>query len=178
MALGATIYKVELNISDMDRHYYQTHNLRVAQHPSETVARMMLRIVCFAKYASEGLEFGAGISSEDEPDIMQRSLSGETELWLDLGMPSEKRIRQACGKSKNVVIVAYSARSALPWKAQIEASLQRFDNLSLLFCSDESLAELESLCQRNMELQVSCQDGTLWLNGNEKNIEVNFETWN
>lgn len=77
MAQNATIYKVELSVSDMDRHYYETHKLTVAKHPSETVERLMVRIVAFALNAHENLEMTKGISTDGEPDIWQKSLSGE-----------------------------------------------------------------------------------------------------
>ena len=90
MAQNATIYKVELSVSDMDRHYYETHKLTVAKHPSETDERLMVRILAFALNAHEQLEMTKGLSTDDEPDIWQKSLSGELELWVALGLPGEK----------------------------------------------------------------------------------------
>ena len=95
MALKATIYKTELAIADMTRHYYQTHSLTLAQHPSETLERMMLRLVAFALCADERLLFGKGISEDSEPDLWQHNLSGEIELWVELGLPDEKLLRRA-----------------------------------------------------------------------------------
>ena len=112
MAQKSTIYKVELSVSDMDRHYYETHKLTVAKHPSETDERMMVRILAFALNAHEHLEMTKGISTDDEPDIWQKSLSGELELWVSLGLPSEKIIRQSCGKANEVIIYAYGFRNA------------------------------------------------------------------
>ncbi|HBN32151.1 MAG TPA: hypothetical protein DD416_13230, partial [Rhodobacteraceae bacterium] len=99
MAQKSTIYKVELSVSDMDRHYYETHKLTVAKHPSETAERLMVRILAFALNANEQLEMTRGLSTDDEPDIWQKSLSGELELWVALGLPSEKVVRQSCGKA-------------------------------------------------------------------------------
>ena len=65
MALKSTIYKAELQIADMDRHYYADHALTVARHPSETDDRMMVRIVAFALFAHERLEFCKGLSDVD-----------------------------------------------------------------------------------------------------------------
>ncbi len=73
MAQKATIYKVELSVSDMDRHYYETHNLTVAKHPSETDERLMVRILAFALNAHEKLEFSRGISTDGEPDIWTKN---------------------------------------------------------------------------------------------------------
>ena len=97
MALKATVYKAELSISDMDRHYYATHALTLAQHPSETAARLMVRVLAFALYARAGLEFGRGLSSDDEADLWAHSLTGEIELWIYLGQPEESRARRPCG---------------------------------------------------------------------------------
>ena len=102
MAIKSTIFKAELQISDMDRHYYQTHVLTIARHPSETDERMMVRILAFALNADEALEFTKGISTQDEPDIWRKSLSGEIECWIDLGQPDEKRIRKACGDPESL----------------------------------------------------------------------------
>ena len=104
MAQKSTIYKAELSISDMDRHYYETHKLTVAKHPSETDERLMVRLLAFALSAREQLEFSKGLSSDDEPDVWEKSLSGEIELWITLGLPSEKIVRQSCGKAREVVV--------------------------------------------------------------------------
>src|SRR5512140_2978261 len=100
MALKATIYKAELVLSDLDRGYYAQHALILAQHPSETVARMMLRLAVFAWHASESLQFTRGISVDDEPDLWAIAPSGEIEQWIELGEPDEKPLRKACGRAE------------------------------------------------------------------------------
>ena len=111
MALKATVHKAELQVSDMDRHYYASHNLMLAQHPSETDQRLMVRLLVFALFADERLEFGRGISTDDEPDLWRKSLTGEIEQWIELGQPDESRIRKACGRAREVVLVGYGGRS-------------------------------------------------------------------
>ena len=108
MAQKATIYKVELSVSDMDRHYYETHKLTVAKHPSETDERLMVRLLAFALSAREELEFSRGLSTDNEPDVWKKNFNGEIELWVTLGLPNEKIVRQSCGKAKEVII--YSSR--------------------------------------------------------------------
>jgi uncharacterized protein YaeQ len=115
MAQKATISKVELSVADMDRHYYEIHNLTVAKHPSETDQRLMVRILAFALNAYEQLEFTRGISRDDEPDIWQKSSSGELEPWVALGLPGEKIIRQSCGKANEVIVYCYGGRTAEMW---------------------------------------------------------------
>jgi len=93
VALKSSIYKVKLQVSDVDRGYYHAHQLTIALHPSETRERMMLRLLMFALYASPTLVFGKGISTDDEPDLWRKSLNGDISLWIELGQPSSKRIK-------------------------------------------------------------------------------------
>jgi len=159
MAQKATIYKVELSIADMDRHYYETHNLTVAKHPSETDERLMVRLLAFALNAHEKLEFTRGLSSDDEPDIWQKSLSGELELWVTLGLPGEKIIRQSCGKANEVIVYCYGGRTAETWWEKVKNSTTRFDNLQIINFSETDTNELGKQVSRSMKLQVNIQDG-------------------
>ena len=104
MALKSTIYKANLQIADMDRHYYAEHALAIACHPSETVQRMMIRVMVFALHAHEQLEFGKGISDAEEPDLWQKDLTGAIENWIEVGQPEERRILKACGRADQVII--------------------------------------------------------------------------
>lgn len=175
MALKATIYKAELMVSDMDRHHYQTYNLTIAQHPSETLERMMVRIAAFALNAAENLEFTRGLSTDDEPDLWAHSLSDETELWIELGQPDEKRIRKACNKSRTVMIYTYHGRAAQLWWEQMQNTCRRFDNLQVFNFDADAVARLEELVDRTMRLQASIQDGSLWLGNSNDTIELTPE---
>jgi uncharacterized protein YaeQ len=158
MALKATIHKAELTISDMDRHYYATHALTLAQHPSETDERLMVRLLAFALYADERLEFGRGLSSDDEPDVWLRERDGNIALWIELGQPDEARVRRACGKSAKVVVINYSGRASDLWWEKNAAALARSKNLSVLALSAEDTAALSGLLARGMRLQCLIQD--------------------
>jgi len=158
MAQKATIYKIELSVSDMDRHYYETHKLTVAKHPSETDERMMVRVLAFALNAHEHLEMTKGLSSDDEPDIWQKSLSGELELWVALGLPSDKIVRQSCGKSKEVIVYSYG-KAADVWWEKIKNSTTRFDNLQVIHLPETETRDLGDLASRSMKLQINIQDG-------------------
>lgn len=175
MAIKSTIYKANLQITDLDRGYYQGHNLTLALHPSETEQRMMLRLLAFALHADETLGFTKGISTDDEPDLWQKSLSDEIELWIDLGQPDEKRIRRACGRSRQVSIYCYNQRSTDPWWAQNKARLQRFNNLSVIQVNDDSSQQLTELVERSMRLQCTIQDGQIWFANDAVNIEIEME---
>jgi len=80
MAISSTINKVSLNIADMDRHYYESHELTVAQHPSETDFRFMVRLIAFMANASEMLSFTKGLSTDDEPELWKKTLTDDIEV--------------------------------------------------------------------------------------------------
>lgn len=177
MAQKSTVYKVELSVCDMDRHYYETHKLTVAKHPSETDERLMVRILAFALNAHEHLEMTKGISTDDEPDIWQKSLSGELELWIALGLPSEKVVRQSCGKADKVIIYLYGGRTAEMWWDKIKNSTTRFDNLLVVNLAENDTAALAKLASRAMKLQVNIQDGEVMVSVDDNIVYVTPVTW-
>ena len=152
---------LELQIADLDRNYYQNHALTVARHPSETDERMMVRVLAFAMYADEALSFGKGLSSEDEPDLWAKDLTGAIERWIEVGLPEEKRIRRACGRARQVVVVTYGGRVADMWWQQNKTALQRQDNLTVINLSTEDSRALASLAARGMQLQCTLQEAEL-----------------
>src|SRR5687768_11863492 len=107
MGSGATIYKIEVQIADMDRNYYHDHSLTIACHPSETEERLMVRLLAFLLHAHEALAFGRGLSTQDEPDLWRKDLTGIIEQWIEVGQPEERDIRRACGRAKQVTIIGY-----------------------------------------------------------------------
>jgi len=172
MALKATVHKLELQVSDMDRHYYATHELTLAQHPSETDARLMVRVLAFALFAHERLEFGRGLSSDDEPDLWRRALDGEIEQWIELGQPDESRVRKACGRARSVVVLGYGGRAFGLWWERNAAALARCRNLRVLELPAGCAEELASLLERGMRLQCLVQDGEVQLLGESGAVSV------
>lgn len=175
MALKATIFKADLNISDLDRHYYHSHNLTIAQHPSENDTRMMVRLLAFALNAHENLVFTKGLSTQDEPDLWQKSLSDEIELWIDLGNPDEKRIRQACGKAKQVIIYNYAGNSSEVWWQQIQPKLNRFSNLSVINIAEEHLESLSHMTRKQMSLTITIQDSELFISDESNSVQIEIK---
>jgi uncharacterized protein YaeQ len=170
MALGATICKADLNIVDMDRHYYQQHSLTVAQHPSENDERLMIRLLAFALHADEFLSFTKGLCTDDEPDLWQKSLSDEIELWIELGLPSEKRLKKACGRAQQVIVYSYGTGSAEQWWKQIQPQVARFKNLSVRHLDSSITSELAIGMQRNLDIQVSIQDSEVTWDSQQKTL--------
>lgn len=175
MAIKAAIVKARLQVSDMDRAYYNDLVLTIAQHPSETDERTMVRLLAFALHASEGLKFTEGVSADDEPDIWQKSLSGEIELWIDVGLPDEKRIRKACNRSKQVYVYAYGGRTVQAWWEPIAKNLARHANLKVIALPQPATKALGALAQKTMDMQCTVQDGQIWIGDAHSNVFVEPE---
>ena len=173
MALKSTIFKAELAISDMDRGYYASHSFRIARHPSETDERMMVRLMAFSRHADERLEFGKGISTDDEPALWRKDLTGAIEDWIDVGLPDEKWLRKACGRARQVVLYAYGGHHSVDvWWGQNQKLLERFDNLTIYNLPLDTTKALAKLAARSMALQATIQDGQLWFSGEDENVVV------
>jgi uncharacterized protein YaeQ len=173
MALKATIFKADLQIADMDRHYYHDHSLTIARHPSETDERMMVRLLAFIRHAEEALCFGKGLSDVEEPDLWQKDLTGAIDLWIEVGQPDDKRILKACGRAAHVFIYSYSSNGSLWWN-QISSRVERAKNLTVISLPPAISLALVKLAQRNMHLQCTIQDGQIWLTGNDETVQVDL----
>ena len=171
MALKATIFKAELQVADMDRHHYADYSLTLARHPSETDERMMVRLAAFALNASERLAFGKGLSTEDEPDLVAKDLTGAIGLWIDVGLPDSRDVRKACGRAAAVRVYTYGRGAGLWWEQNRDA-LERCDNLAVFDLPAGATQALAALAERTMRLQCTIQDGHLWLTDGERTAEV------
>ncbi len=176
MALGATIYKATLDVSDIDRGYYESRVLTVARHPSETESRMMLRILAYALYAGEHVEFGRGISTEDEAALWEINDAGDIGRWIEIGVPDTKTVRRAAGKSDDVVVLAYDEARIEPWWASHKGDFSKVSKLSVRWIADEDLAKLATMAKRNMKLAATIQDGIVWLADDTCNLEIEIRS--
>lgn len=172
MAIGATIHRCELQVSDLDRNYYNTHKLTIARHPSETDQRMMARVLAFALRAAEGLRFTRGLSQEDEPDLWLVADDGRPLEWIEIGQPDERRLRKACGRSDRVTVICYQPRAARPWWDQLADRLSRLANLEVFLLPDDASEQLAELAQRNMTLQCTLQDGEIWMSDARRTLHL------
>jgi uncharacterized protein YaeQ len=170
MALKSTIFKAELQVSDLDRDHFATHALTIARHPSETDERMMVRVLAFAFNADDALEFGRGLSSEGEPDLVKRDLTGAIDLWIDVGLPDEREVRKAAGRSREVKVYIYGGRSAAMWWGQNEGALARLRNVSVIEIPASVAGSVTSLAVRNMRIDCTIQDSQMWLAANGETL--------
>jgi uncharacterized protein YaeQ len=174
MALKSTIFKAELQISDMGRGYYNDHSLTIARHPSETDERMMVRLLAFALHAHEALVFADSIGTDDEPSLWQKDLTGAIQLWIDVGQPDEKRIRRACGRATQVFIYSYGGHGVDVWLNQIRSSLERSRNLTVINLPVSAPVALAKLAQRSMKLQFTIQDSQVWVTDDRETMHLDL----
>jgi uncharacterized protein YaeQ len=172
MAAKATILKAELQVTDLDRHYYASHALTLAQHPSETDTRLLVRLLAFALHADERLEFGRGLSDEDEPALWRRDYTGDIEQWIELGQPDETRLRKASARAAQVVVVGYGGQAAEAWWKRNAGALGRLRNLTVMELDDAALDEAIPFLERGMRVTAMIQDGELQLMDAERSVTM------
>ncbi len=172
MALKSTIFKTNLNVADLDRGYYGDHALTLARHPSETDERMLVRLLAFALFADERLEFGKGLSSTEEPALWLKEYSGEIRLWIEVGLPDERVLRRAAGRASQVVVLAYGGRSADAWWAKDGEAISRLANVRVLAIPGEQSAALAATAERTMQVQCTIQESQAWWNAGDGTVLV------
>lgn len=171
MAENATLYRVELQVADMDRNYFNEFNLRVALHPSETVERMMVRILAFCYRAAENLTFTKGLSSMEEPDLWRRHDNGTLEEWVEVGQPSLDRLKKASSQSQQVVVYSYGRGMDVWWKQQRDAINALPKVTSFYFDADE-LQALTRLATKSMKLVVTITESIAYVSTESDNLSI------
>jgi uncharacterized protein YaeQ len=173
LAQKATIYKFRIALSDLERNYYDALNLTIAQHPSESLERMMARVLAFSINAQAGLMFTKGLSSVEEPDIWIRMLDGQTSLWIDVGEPSVERIKKATRLAGEVKVYSFNSKSDVWWEqarskfAMLKASLFRFDS--------QCIKELSGFIERTMDISITITGNSAFIATELGECEVTWE---
>ena len=172
MALKATIYKADLNIANMDVHQYGDYQLTMALHPSETIERLMVRILAFARYADESLEFTKDLFETDEPALWQKDLTGHLTQWIEVGLPDEDKVKKAASRCDRVTVVAYGSAVAEWYKRS--AKLKTLKNVEVWQISEASTLAVQALCERTMQLQLNVMDGEWSLIGDQAEAAIEW----
>ncbi len=172
MALSASIYKVNIFISNMDRNFYQEFDLTMAKHPSESESRMMYRLLTFIHSAHDDLKFTQGLANVEEPELWQTSLTGEILHWIELGLPDEKRIKQAAGKSKKVSIYTYHKNKALEWLPKIKDKFTANDKINIFNFEVTENGPIEKLVEKSMRLTCIIEDDFMYLANDDSRVGI------
>jgi uncharacterized protein YaeQ len=170
VALKPTIYKANIALSDFDRNQFDTLSLTIAQHPSETVERMMVRLLAFCLNSREGLQFTKGLSTPDEPDILARELDDQWALWIDVGEPLPERIKKATRLARAVRIYSFNSKSAVWWSQnQAKYSPLAAEVFQLPWDQVQALA---AMVQRTMDLSLSLSECTAFFSTDTRSCEL------
>lgn len=172
MALKPTIFKLSVNRSDLNNDIYDALSLTVAQHPSETVERMVARIIAFCLHSQqEFLTFTKGLSNVDEPEIWAKSLSDELLIWIDMGEPSFDRAKKASRLANSVNIYTFNSKSDVWWK-QEQTQLSTLNNLNVYQFSFEQIQQLTKLVKRTMEWSITISGDSIYIASDSGECEV------
>jgi uncharacterized protein YaeQ len=178
MAIKPTIYKFKLSVSDLDHNYFDTLNLTVALHPSETKERMMVRVLVFCLHAFKDNEklmtFTKGLSAIDEPDIWLRGLDDQLHLWIDIGEPSFERIKKSCRLSNKTYVYSFNSKSNAWWK-QAQAQFSTLP-VNVLNFDWQEIQSLSTLLERKVELSVTLSGESAFVAAEHRQAEVNWQT--
>ena len=175
MAIGASIYKLNVNLSNLNSHYYEDFNLTIARHPSENEARMMFRIMTFLYCAHVDLEFTKGLCATEEPELWQKGYSGEIIQWIELGLPDIKRIRQACGKAQSVKIFTYHENKALDWYEKIKGKLEKNKKVKVFHLKVFNNGPVENLANKSMKLDCLIEDHHMYLSNESLRVGIEIQ---
>jgi uncharacterized protein YaeQ len=162
MALGATIYTFDIELADSDRAVYQSLNLRVAQHPSETPDYLMTRVLAYCLEYTEGIAFSKGLSDPDDPAIAVRDLTGALQVWVDIGLPEPERLHRASKAAPRVAV--YVHKDPSQWVDKLAtAKIHRAEKLEVFAIERAWLAQFVAKLERRMRFSLARSEGEMYL---------------
>lgn len=170
MALGATMYRFQIELSDVGRGVYESLDLRVAQHPSENDRRMLARVLGYALQYDEGIEFGRGVSTAEDPTIWVKDLRGDLKSWIEVGQPSADRLHRASKLGALTVVYTYADPSMLLRELE-RAVIHRREEIEIWELLRELLDALESGLGRHERWSLTVNDGTLYVTRGDTTLE-------
>jgi len=172
MALGSTIYKIDINLSNFNTHYYESFNLTIAKHPSENESRMMYRLLAFLYCAHIDLKFTKGLSRTEEPELWQKDYTGEIIQWIELGLPDTKRIRQASGKSLAVKVFTYHQNKAHEWYQNNKYDFQKNKKLEVYHFNVSENGPIDKFVVKSMRLSCIIEEQQMYLSDDSERIGI------
>jgi uncharacterized protein YaeQ len=161
MALSATPYKVDINLTDLDRGVYETLRFTVARHPSETEERMTARLVAHVLWYSEAISFGRGLSDVDEPALWEKSLDGRILHWIEVGQPDGERLTWCSRRAERVSLLAYGRLDI--WEHKVLPAVSKLKNLNIAALPQELLAVIATGLPRAIDWAVMISENTLFI---------------
>lgn len=176
MALNATVYSFEIELSDVDRGVYATLALRAARHPSETPEYLLTRVLAYCLEHTEGLEMSRGLAEPDQPALMVRDLTGALQAWIEVGAPDAARLHKASKAAPRVAVYTHKDPALLLRQLESER-IHRADALEIHAVDRALLAELAARLERRMKLGVTVTDRTLYVTDGDATMTGTVERY-
>ncbi len=152
----------EVRLADADRGVYETLNLRLARHPSETAEYLVTRLLAYCLEYTEGIAFSKGLSDPDEPAISVRDLTGALQSWIEIGAPDASRLHKAAKAAPDVAV--YVHRDVEQLLARLAGErIHRAGSLRIRAVDRELLAALVARLDRRMDFDLAVSDQTLYV---------------
>jgi len=174
VALSATPYKVNLDISNVDRNVYQSVKVTVARHPSETELRMVARILAYGIFYHPQLAFGRGLSETDEAALWRLALTGDIDHWIDVGQPDAERIIKSSRRAPQLSVLVYG--NARIWAEKILPKVSHLKNTHILALPEADHLHLANSVNRSIHWGLMISDGILYVSDAKEQTEMKLET--
>ncbi len=175
MALGATIHQFSVQLSHVDRGVYESLDLRVARHPSESEEFLCARVLAYCLEHREGLAFSKGLADPDQPALEVRDLTGEMRAWIEIGAPDAARLHRATKAAPRGAVYTHTDAGRY-WDSLAGERIHRADALELYGLDRALVAALVRRLERRMAFDVSITDGTLYLTLGEELLSGGVKT--
>lgn len=180
MARNATLYRAHLELSHVDRNVYADRQLTIARHPSETMERMVMRLLAFGLRYAEGIEFGRGVSATDEPDLWRREGDGRILEWIEVGQPDAKRLVKAARRSGRCQLFVFGG-GAQRWREthldDLVGKGRAPDNLGIALIEDTFVDAVAAQVDRQLRWSLTVASGTIFLTAGEASFETSPTVW-
>ncbi len=173
MALQATTYKVEINLTDLDRSVYDTARFTVARHPSETEERLVVRLIGYLLWYGELLSFGRGLSDVDEPALWEKSLDDRVLHWIEVGQPDAERITWCSRRTERFSLLAYG--NLRVWQSKVLDGVRNLKNINVVAVPQEALESVARELPRSISWAVMISEGTLFITDQNGQHELQLE---
>jgi uncharacterized protein YaeQ len=174
MALGATIHVFTVRLSHVDRGVYETLDLRLARHPSESAEFLVTRLLAYCLEHTEGIAYSKGLSDPDEPAIVVRDLTGVLRDWIEVGAPEAPRLHKAAKAADRVAV--YPTRDATPWLARLAGErIHRAEHIEVFAIDPKLLASMAASLERRMDIDLSVSEQTLYVSVGAETVSGSVE---
>lgn len=171
MAISATMYHLQIELSDVDRGVYEALDLRVARHPSESMRYLLTRVIAYCLLYEEGMAFSRGLSTADEPAAWVKDMQGNLRVWIEVGSPSAERLHKASKASPRVVVFTQNDPALLK-KAAREKAIHKAETIDMFALAPAFLDDLDAATDRTSRWMLAQTEGVLYVTIGDKSLST------